>query len=151
MPNALESGQQDKPCKPLLSILPPQRQEWGIQTSAPTLRAMATLKLSGSSSVPSDETGKALRQAPLSFCAVAINLALDIWSASSSILFQFFLTIGRSQAFWRPGSSGNEPPPLAPLPRIHSLCKFVSVRYVNSRKNSFLLLAHRVHRGNERR
>ena len=49
---------------PILSILPPQRQEWGIQTSAPTLRAMATLKLSGSSSVPSEETGKALSQAP---------------------------------------------------------------------------------------
>ena len=28
---------QDKPCKPLLSILPPQRQEWGIQISATTL------------------------------------------------------------------------------------------------------------------
>ena len=57
---------QDKPCKPLLSILPPQRQEWGIQTSAPTLRAMATLKLSESRNVPSDETGKALSQVPLS-------------------------------------------------------------------------------------
>ena len=54
---------QDKSCKPLLSILLPQRQEWGIQTSAPTLRAMATLKLSESRSVPSDGTGKALSQA----------------------------------------------------------------------------------------
>ena len=54
---------QDKTCKLLLSILPPQRQEWGIQTSAPTLRAMAALKLSGSSSVSSDETCKALSQA----------------------------------------------------------------------------------------
>ena len=103
---------QDKPCKPLLSILPPQQQEWGIQTSAPTLRAMATLKLSGSSSIPNHETGKALSQALLSFCAVAINLALDTWSASSSILSQFFLTIGRSQAFWRLGLSGKEAPPV---------------------------------------
>ena len=76
---------------------------------------MATLKLSGSSSVPSDETGKALSQAPHSFCAVAINLALVTWSASNSILSQFFLTMGRSQTFWRFGSSGKEAPPLAPL------------------------------------
>ena len=106
---------QDKPCKPLLSILSPQRQEWGIQTSAHTLRPMATLKLSGSSSVPSDETGKALSQAPLSFCAVAINLALDTWSASSSILSQFYLTVGRSQPFWRLGSSFKEASPQALL------------------------------------
>ena len=106
---------QDKPCKPLLSILPPQRQDWGIQTSAPTLRAMATLKLSWSSSVPSDETGKTLSQAPLSFRAVASNLVLDTWSSSSSILSQLFLAIGRSQAFWSLGSSGKEAPPLAPL------------------------------------
>ena len=38
-----------------------------------------------------------------------------------------------------------------PPPRLHGLCKFVSVRYVNSRKNSFHQLAHRVHRGKERR
>ena len=50
----------DKPCKPLPSGIPPQPQEWGIQTSAPTLRAMATLKLSESRSDPSDETSKAL-------------------------------------------------------------------------------------------
>ena len=106
---------QDKPCKPLLSILPPQRQEWGIQTSASTLRAMSTLKLSGSSSVPRDETGKPLSQAPISFCAEVINLDLDTCSASRSILSQFFLTIGRSQAFWRLGSSGKEAPPLALL------------------------------------
>ena len=34
-------------------------------------------KASGSSSVPSDEAGKALSQALLSFCVVAINLAQD--------------------------------------------------------------------------
>ena len=82
---------QDKLCKPL----PPQRQEWGIQTSAPTLRAMATLKLSESRSVPSDETGKALSQAPLSFCAVPSNLALDAWSATRNMFSQFLSTIRR--------------------------------------------------------
>ena len=68
-----------------------------------------------SSSVPSDESGKALRKAPLSFCSVAINLAIDTWSATNNILSQFFLTIGRSQDFWRLRSSGKEAPPLAPL------------------------------------
>ena len=38
----------------------PQRQEWVIQTSAPTLRAKVNIMISESSSVPSDETGKAL-------------------------------------------------------------------------------------------
>ena len=76
---------------------------------------MATLKLSGSSSVPSNETGKILSKAPLSFCAVAIILALDTWSSSSSILSQLFLIIGRFQAFWRFGSSGKEAQPKGPL------------------------------------
>ena len=116
---------QDKPCKPLLSILPPQRQEWGIQTSAPTLRAMATLKLSESRSVPSDETplepnpgvwrGLVLRQTPLSLYAVASNLALDTWSATRNMFSQFLSTIGRSQVFWRLESSGKGTPPLALL------------------------------------
>ena len=44
--------------------------------SAPS-EAMATLKLTNSSSVPCDETGKALSQVPLSFSAVSINLAVD--------------------------------------------------------------------------
>ena len=92
---------QYKPCKPLLPIRPPLRQEWGIQTSAPTLRAMATLKLSESSSVPSDKTDKGLSQAPLSFCDVASNLPLDTWSTSRNKSSQFLLTIIRSQAFWR--------------------------------------------------
>ena len=48
----------------LLPILPPQRQEYGIQTSSPTLRAMATIKIFEFSSVPSD---KSLSQAALSF------------------------------------------------------------------------------------
>ena len=43
---------------------PPQRQEWGIQTPAPTLRAMATLKFSEPSSAE-----------PHSSCAS--NLTLD--------------------------------------------------------------------------
>ena len=49
---------------------------------------METLKLSEPSSVLSDETGKALSQAPLSFCAVASNLALDTWSASINVFSQ---------------------------------------------------------------
>ena len=56
---------------------------------------------------------QSLSQAPLSFCAVAINLALDTWSAFNNILSQFLLTIGRFQAFWRFRSSGKEAPPLA--------------------------------------
>ena len=39
--------------------LPAPAARMRIQTSAPTLRAMATLKLSESSSVSCDETGKA--------------------------------------------------------------------------------------------
>ena len=43
---------------------------------------MATLKLSVSSSVLSDETAKHwAKLAPLSFCAVVINMAPDTWSA----------------------------------------------------------------------
>ena len=61
------------------------------------------------------KTLQLLSQAPLSFCAVAINLALDTWSAFNNILSQFLLTIGKSQAFWRFRSSGKEAPPLAPL------------------------------------
>ena len=63
---------QDNPCKQTstVHILPSQRQECGIQTSTPTLRVMATVKLSESSSVPSDETGKAFSQAPLSLSAL---------------------------------------------------------------------------------
>ena len=80
---------QDKPCKPLLSVCSPQHQEWGIQTSAPTLRAMGTIKLSEFSSVPSYRTGKALGQAPLSFCTVASNLALDTWSVSRNYFPNF--------------------------------------------------------------
>ena len=76
---------------------------------------MATLKLSESRSVPSDETGKALSQAPLSLCAVASNLALHTWSATRNMFSQFLSTIGRSQAFWQLGSSGKGAPPLAPL------------------------------------
>ena len=53
-----------------------------------------------------------------------------------------FLT---TRVIWQ-GSTTTGPPP-----RLHGLCKFVSVRYVNSRKNSFHQLAHRVHRGKERR
>ena len=150
---------QDKPCKPLLSILPPQRQEWGIQTSAPTLRAMATLKLSESRSVPSDETGKALSQAPLSFCAVANNLTLDTWSATRNMFSQYLSTMGRSQAFWRLGSSGKGGPPLALLQDSTASAveswkralRTLSVRNVNSRKNSFHQFTHRVHKGKERR
>ena len=48
----------DKPCKTLLSILTPQRQEWRIQASAPTLKAMAALRLSESSSVQSTKPVK---------------------------------------------------------------------------------------------
>ena len=50
-----------------------------------------------------------------------------------------------TKVIWQ-GSTTTSPPP-----RLHSLCKFISVRYVNSRKNSFHQLAHRVHRGKERR
>ena len=32
----------------------------------------------------------------------------------------------------------------SPTPRLYSLCKFVRVRYVSSRKNSFHQFAHRV-------
>ena len=81
---------------------------------------MATLKLSGSIRVPKEETGKSLSQGPLSFCAVAINLALVTWSASRSILSQFFL-IGMSQDFWRLESSGKKAPPLALLQDFASL------------------------------
>ena len=44
-----------------------KRQEWGMQTSAPSLRAIANLKLSESRCDPSDETGKALSQSPTLF------------------------------------------------------------------------------------
>ena len=40
-------------------------------------------------SVPSDETGKALSQAPLSFCAVASNLDIDTWSDSRTYFPNF--------------------------------------------------------------
>ena len=48
-----------------------------------------TKDLTESSSVQSDETGKALSQASLPFCALASNLALDTWSASRNIVSKF--------------------------------------------------------------
>ena len=53
-----------------------------------------------------------------------------------------FLT---TKVIWQGSTTTSSPP------RLHGLCKFVSVRCVNSRKNSFHQLAHRVHRGKERR
>ena len=79
---------------------------------------MVTLKLIDSSSVPSDETGKALSQAlQHSFAAPwpVIYLDKDTWSASRNILSKYLLAIGRSQAFWYLGSTGKEAPPLASI------------------------------------
>ena len=112
-----------------------------------------SLKLSESRSIPSDETGKALTQAPLS-----LSLSLCRGQQSDST----HLVCHTQQVFPIPLNNRKVPGFLStrviwqgsittsPFPRLHGLCKFVSVRYVNSRKNSFHQLAHRVHRGKER-
>ena len=98
---------------------------------------MTTLKLFESSSVPSDETGKALSQAPLSFYALANNQALDSRSNTRNMFSPIPLNNRKVPGFlstrviWQ-GSTTTSPPP-----RLHCLCKLVSVRYVNFRKNRF--------------
>ena len=77
---------------------------------------MVTLKLSES-----------IEPSPLSFCAVASNLAVDSWSASRNIISQFLLTVGRflcllTSRVIGQGSTTNRSPP-----RLDILCKFVSV------------------------
>ena len=104
-------------------------------------------KLSESRSVPSDETGKALSQAPLSLCVSGSRNLLCHTQHVFPISLKnrkvpVFLT---TRVIWE-GSTTTSPPP-----RLHILCKFVSVCYVNSKKNSAHQLAHRVHRGKERR
>ena len=112
---------------------------------------MATQKLSESSSVPSDETEQSIDPS-LTILLFCRHLSCSIYLIRiTHHIIPISLNNRKVPVLLTSRVIGQGSPTTSPLQRVHSLCKFVSVRYVNSRKNSFHQLTHRVHRGIERR